>query len=412
MGIAMKMKPILYVLIAVKCVLLFACGVLLILKTYVSAGINEKPTTVEKQTIDQNTVYSPLVEAIQAGDKKKVLDLIQAGADLNVRAKNIDGRTPLELAIRGSDKDILMEMVYILIQNGAWVRQTNSTSGQPIHAVVNIGNWDKRMKVLHTLINEGADINAQDNDGNTMLGLSVIMNEKEWIKMLRATVNSMIDFGIKNKKGQDVMAITRDLGRIGDDSVAAALGTDIKPTNTTFNPPVIGQDGDYKKIDSWGYSGLMLAIIRGDQKTAQMLIERGANVNWAVPDTGDTALHIAVRSRNPEMFIKMLLAAGAKVNVMNKKRLTPLMLIVDIADPKVQIDVFKLLVQAGAYLNAQDDSGNTLIHKAVLHKDVDLVKFLKADLGALFKNKDNKSPLDIAKDKKYEDLVKLLEVTQ
>ena len=119
-----------------------------------------------------------------------------------------------------------------------------------------------------------------------------------------------------------------------------------------------------------------------------------------------------MRSRNPEVYIPLLLAAGVQVNATNKKGLTPLLCITDIADAKSQVAVLKLLVHAGASLNAPDANGNTLLHKAVLHNDVDLVKSMKADFGIMFKNKNNKSPLEIAKDKKYEDLVKVLEVPQ
>jgi cytohesin len=54
---------------------------------------------------------------------------------------------------------------------------------------------------------------------------------------------------------------------------------------------------------------------------AQLLIERGANVNARNPK-GETLLHLAVRINDPNL-VKMLLAAGAYPTARSRDELTP-----------------------------------------------------------------------------------------
>ena len=57
-------------------------------------------------------------------------------------------------------------------------------------------------------------------------------------------------------------------------------------------------------------------------RIAVLLIEHGANVNYAEPE-GNTTLHLAVQDRNPEL-IRILLKAGASKAPKTKQGYTPL----------------------------------------------------------------------------------------
>src|SRR5450631_492563 len=75
-------------------------------------------------------------------------------------------------------------------------------------------------------------------------------------------------------------------------------------------------------LDSLGKDlGLIGACFHGHWQLVQFLIERGAKVNVAARDTGETALHSALsqteRLRHNEV-VRVLLAAGANPNKVTK----------------------------------------------------------------------------------------------
>lgn len=105
--------------------------------------------------------------------------------------------------------------------------------------------------------------------------------------------------------------------------------------------------------DPYGVTAMMFSLIAGSTDVALKLIEKGAEVNSRDVD-GRTALVEALTSENeiPAEIIEFLVRRGADVNIRLAGGLTPLMIAVS-GDPRV----VRLLVEAGADLNAQDDRG-------------------------------------------------------
>ncbi len=86
---------------------------------------------------------------------------------------------------------------------------------------------------------------------------------------------------------------------------------------------------------------------------------------------GDTPLHIAAAAHRPEI-VRLLLAAGAGVNVTGKhRRAQPLHYAADgspESDARAagrQVSTLETLLQSGANLHAQDKNGATPLHRAV-----------------------------------------------
>ena len=90
------------------------------------------------------------------------------------------------------------------------------------------------------------------------------------------------------------------------------------------------------------------------------LITLGANLNWQDKDNDDsTPLHMAAWCGN-EKISRMLIDAGANVNMQDKDGRTPL----HIATYYGEIEIARMLIDSGADVNVQDEDGSTPLHRA------------------------------------------------
>ena len=120
-----------------------------------------------------------------------------------------------------------------------------------------------------------------------------------------------------------------------------------------------------------GSTALMLAADRNDLEVADLLIRASANVN-AANEYGATALSVAAASGNTALVTR-LLGADADPNRALVSGETPLMAAVD----KGHIDVVRALVEHGANVNATESrGGQTALMWAVAGKQPEIVKLL------------------------------------
>jgi len=97
-----------------------------------------------------------------------------------------------------------------------------------------------------------------------------------------------------------------------------------------------------------------LLFSAGRPETAELLIQRGVDVN-AIDKNGESALFQIIRyTKNPAKIAEVLLAHGANPNVRNRYGQTPLMVAPD--GPTVEA-----LIAAGADVNAKDDRGGSVL---------------------------------------------------
>jgi ankyrin repeat protein len=119
-------------------------------------------------------------------------------------------------------------------------------------------------------------------------------------------------------------------------------------------------------------SPLTFAAISGNVPGAQMLFERGADVNMARGD-GNTPLMMAAFSGSPQ-FVSALIEHKADVNAKNYTDATALMY----AARAGNTEAGKVLIDAGAALNEADANGETALMAAAKNGYTDFVKMLIA----------------------------------
>ncbi len=108
------------------------------------------------------------------------------------------------------------------------------------------------------------------------------------------------------------------------------------------------------------------------------LVAQGADVTWAEPRRGTTALHHAARLNLTEV-VGCLLELGADVNALctQSEMSTALMACIG-PRPDFSLPTVELLLDAGAEVDLPDSSGHTAIYKAISYKNLPVLERLIA----------------------------------
>ncbi|WP_246846809.1 ankyrin repeat domain-containing protein [Leptospira barantonii] len=186
------------------------------------AKIKQNDTTNARKLIqdgaDVNFDYygrSPLGYAIEKGNIEIVQLLLEKGADAN---SEFDREPMLIHAQRVGgipDLDIHLKIIRLLVEKGKANLEISSSSGgnnRPLHEAVSLFGSEHKYEYAKYFIENGADVNAKNDDGQTPLHLVTYFAEdkKEIMKLLLkhgAKINS------KNNQGQTPLHIAARMNR-------------------------------------------------------------------------------------------------------------------------------------------------------------------------------------------------------
>ncbi len=233
---------------------------------------------------------------------------------------------------------------------------------------------------VRTLLQQKADVNAQQIDGTSALHWAVEANDLELADLL---LRSGAKASAANKAGATPLLLATQNGN------AAMIGR-LLSAGADPNVP----------LTKTGDTALMMAARTGKIDAVKGLLDHKAEVNAKETWGGTTALMWAVSERHPDV-VKMLIERGADVNAKSyfvpsasgrgfegatpvppkpnqpieefaAGMLTPLMF----AAREDAIESAKLLVGAGADLNAQGGDGKDALSLALFDGSYDVADFL------------------------------------
>jgi ankyrin repeat protein len=154
------------------------------------------------------------------GGADEIIAALSSGANVNSASKT--GFTPLMFAVVFNEN---IEAVKTLLSAGADANARTAHGQTPLMAVSRISNSENARKIVPLLLDAGADMEAEDNDGNTALKLS--MDNSRLIKttkiLLAAGANprSVIAGRVSANAGDDESA---DCGELGAADVLRGFG--------------------------------------------------------------------------------------------------------------------------------------------------------------------------------------------
>ena len=88
-----------------------------------------------------------------------------------------------------------------MIDKGAEVNPKNSLGETPLVWTVNLALLEDKREVTRTFIADLADVNLQNNRGDTYLNILIRNKDYTWVQELIDTFGSMFDLSIKNNEG-------------------------------------------------------------------------------------------------------------------------------------------------------------------------------------------------------------------
>ena len=264
-----------------------------------------------------------LVRAVTSGDTQTLRQILSTN-DVNINRRLDTGETLLHLAISQGHAG----PVRVLLEHGADVNAATPSGEVPLHQASSKGLVD----VVRGLYAQGADLEAlTPRSGETNLHLAT-----------RGGHVDVVEFLLQHGAGINVMS------RLRQTPLALAAGR------------AAGAD-----------------IVR-------KLLDKGAVVNNDVPGMGgaEAPIHSAVRAGDPEL-VQMMLAAGADVNVSDRRGLFPL----HVAAERGDVAVVRQLLRHSANTNCKSglldevrpwigERRHAPLHMAASHGHVGVVQLL------------------------------------
>lgn len=282
----------------------------------------------------------PLHSAVHAGDIKAVKLCLESGAVISTQQHDLS--TPVHLACAQG----AMEIVKLMFesqneQKSSCLSISDAQKMTPLHCAAMFDHQD----LVEYLITEGADINAPDKEGRSVLLLAAARGAWNTVKILLKMGASICDHDNGNRNLLHHVVLSG--GCLND------ICNDIAKKSSEIMDLL-------NEKDSSGCTPMHYASLNGHLKTIQSLLYLGAIINLK-NNENQSPLHFAARYGRYNTVRHLLETKKGHmiINEMDGEGMTPL----HIASQNGHMRVVQLLLVKGALLH-RDHKGRTPLHYA------------------------------------------------
>ena len=282
--------------------------------------------TVFKDCHSQSLIHL----AARSGQVHHLRRVLDCGEQVNFVAMESLGETPLILASRFNDEDV----VEFLIERGASLEMCDSRGCTPFHHAAEGG----KVRNMLRLIELGADVFKLNFQGYSAFHLAVASGHTEVLPLL-------IEHGVDVNEATTCCTTNSSNTRYTPLMLAAEKG------HLGAIHLLLNNGGELKKENKIGWLPLHSAAAGDHTNVVTFFIEKGGNCKNALPVThhGTTVLHLATRLE----LVRLLVEEGADVLARDNRHKTPL----HVAAEKGQTDTVSYLLNQGADVNSRDEDG-------------------------------------------------------
>lgn len=220
---------------------------------------------------------------------------------------------------------------------------------------------------MKALLGMGADINATDSLGNTLLLAACQKNNEA---MVRTILAEGVDVQAANNQGVSAVMVSSAWG--SEDITRMLLTRGADPNSADFNKNTAlfyAADGGHAKVveillaagadpnvvNDRSETPLIMAARANRPRVLRALVTSGAEMNYLDATDRSPLMHAIIR--NSSRAVKELIDLGADVNFMGQTKVSPLMY----AAITQNDDTCRALIKKGADVNGREANGNTAV---------------------------------------------------
>lgn len=249
--------------------------------------------------------------------------------------------------------------------------------------------YEQFLEYISTLNKTNLDVNMKDDNGNYLITLAILINNRKIVKIL-IEFGSRLDFldpegysilyypikfnyidliDILLEYNKEIIGIS--LINIKDFLSSTPLFYCVKFKNNYALQELINNNADVNYSNNQGINVLHMAIIKKNISMITIIINYIKNIDKQT-NKGMTALHFACSFQLPEI-VKLLLTYNASTSIVEYEyNFTPIFYAV----AQNNIEIVKILVKNNINPNQQDYIGNTILHYAISLGFLDIFHYI------------------------------------
>ncbi len=388
-------------------------------------ALHRATLTPQRNSVDILLKYGANIQALTEGNNtplhntlmfdsvEYLLALIRQGADIN--ARTLYGLTPLHIAAREGS----VKCLKVLLEHQALIVSSQRGGGwTPMH-FASKNDHSECLRLL--MMDKRVNINPVDEAGFTPLHIAAQFGRVRCMAVL-LNAKDHVHINLRSNRHWSPLHLAAQFGQLECVQLLLAYKADINIRNVQGLTPLhlavmnghvqcvqvlIDNNANISATDSGGFSPGFYAARHGHSACLELLIDKQTKSGISVNELkgGESLLHHAAQCSRIDCA-QVLINSGADVNIASPEGLTPL----HKAMKRDMAKTAQFLIHNGANIDATSSMGRTVLHHAVMLNAIRSLSVL-IDSGADIHARDchGQTPLDLARRKKREQLILMLE---